>query len=238
MSVGLGISLVLVAVCVTGGWMLWERLNTRVTAMNRPQTSYCGDTIPTKHSRQDETGMSDPALVCAEGTDIVGNGQNLTVTAATDAINRYLSENNLSAFTVDKLLEFTDYYYAVLREPVTGTGAMEILVDRKNGTVEVEIGPNLMWNTKYSLHGDEGMTSVRALQAHDISAEQARTLAIDWLKVHIPGLSVDNDVIQFYGYYSLYIVDGSDLVGILSVHDTTGQVWYHTWHGAFVAGGE
>jgi hypothetical protein len=228
----------LVAVCVTGGWMLWERINTRITAMNSPLASYCGDTISTKPSQQDETSSSEPALVCTGGTDIEGKGQNLTASAAADAIHRYLRESNLSAFTVDRLLEFTDYYYAVLREPVTGKGAMEILVDRKNGAVEVEIGPNLMWNTKYGLHRDEGMTGVRDLQAHDISAKQARSLAMDWLQVHHPGLSVDNDIIQFYGYYSLYIIDGSSLVGILSVHDTTGQVWYHTWHGAYVAGGK
>jgi hypothetical protein len=42
------------------------------------------------------------------------------------------------------------------------------------------------------------------------------------------------DVDPFYGYYTVHTFKDSQIEGMLSVHGTSGQVWYHTWHGEFI----
>ena len=39
----------------------------------------------------------------------------------------------------------------------------------------------------------------------------------------------------FPGYYTLHALRGGQVVGMLSVNAATGAVWYHTWHGRFIA---
>jgi len=43
---------------------------------------------------------------------------------------------------------------------------------------------------------------------------------------------------SFPGYYTLHITKDGQISGMLSVNAFTGQVWYHTWHGTFVASSE
>ena len=44
----------------------------------------------------------------------------------------------------------------------------------------------------------------------------------------------------FYGYYTFDVTDPENgtTLGMLSVNGTTAQIWYHTWHGAFIQGRE
>jgi len=37
---------------------------------------------------------------------------------------------------------------------------------------------------------------------------------------------------------TLHIINGGQVTGMLSVNAYTGAVWYHTWHGAFIASSE
>ena len=37
------------------------------------------------------------------------------------------------------------------------------------------------------------------------------------------------------GYYTVDVTTSGVVDGMLSVNATTGQVWYHTWHGRFIA---
>jgi hypothetical protein len=70
---------------------------------------------------------------------------------------------------------------------------------------------------------------------NEISIEEARAAAQKYLDQAEPGATVSADGISFYGYYTFdYSVDGKT-AGMLSVHGSTGEVWMHTWHGAFVA---
>jgi hypothetical protein len=39
---------------------------------------------------------------------------------------------------------------------------------------------------------------------------------------------------QFPGYYTVHILKSGKVTGMLSVNGYSGQVWYHTWHGAFI----
>ena len=38
----------------------------------------------------------------------------------------------------------------------------------------------------------------------------------------------------FYGYYTIHTLKDGQIEGMLSVHGTAGQVWYHIWHGRFI----
>ncbi len=51
------------------------------------------------------------------------------------------------------------------------------------------------------------------------------------LRSSIPGLS---RFVTRYGCYTIHTLKDGVVEGMLSVHVITGQVWYHTWHGAFV----
>ena len=40
---------------------------------------------------------------------------------------------------------------------------------------------------------------------------------------------------RYYGYYTIHTITGDgDTAGMLSVNGSTGQVWYHSWHGTFI----
>jgi hypothetical protein len=43
------------------------------------------------------------------------------------------------------------------------------------------------------------------------------------------------DPVAFPGYYTLHTLDAGKISGMLSVNAATGAVWYHTWHGAYIA---
>jgi hypothetical protein len=53
---------------------------------------------------------------------------------------------------VDEVLQFERNYYVKLVDKA-GAGATEVLVDPATGTVSLEYGPAMMWNTRYGLHG-------------------------------------------------------------------------------------
>ena len=70
-----------------------------------------------------------------------------------------------------------------------------------------------------------------------VTASQARTIAQTFLDAQFPGTKVRN-VDPFPGYYTVDVTRGGKVVAMLSVNAYTGQVWYHSWHGAFVASTE
>lgn len=70
--------------------------------------------------------------------------------------------------------------------------------------------------------------------ATTLDPEEAVTIAEEWLRDHRPGEDA-GDAEAFPGYYTLHVLDGSEIAGMLSVNDRTGEVWYHSWHGLFIA---
>src|SRR5215204_1865811 len=70
------------------------------------------------------------------------------------AVSNSYGDSNLEVVDV---MEFTNNYYAQVRESDTGIGAMELLIDKRTGWVRPEPGPNMMWNTKYGMMGGRGM---------------------------------------------------------------------------------
>jgi hypothetical protein len=124
-------------------------------------------------------------------------------------------------------MQFSNGFYAELRT-ADGRGATEVLVDPAGGGVAIEYGPAMMWNTSYGMHA--GAAPV----ATQITADDATRLAGQWLREQRRGLSV-GDAEEFPGYFTLHTLRDGKITGMMSVNAYTGAVWYHTWHGRYIA---
>lgn len=128
-----------------------------------------------------------------------------------------------------EVMAFDNHFYAQARERSTGRYAFEFLIDPATGAVHPEPGPNMMWNARYGMMGGRF-----ASEEMRISPEEARRQAQAYLDRWMAGAVVDETVDPFYGYYTMHILRDGRIVGMLSVHGSTGQVWVHTWHGGFL----
>jgi hypothetical protein len=167
---------------------------------------------------------------------------------------------------VGEVMEFTNNYYAEVKEKDTGIGAMELLINRPGSRVYPEPGPNMMWNTKYGMMsgnggygrmmrpGGRGMmgpngngmmggssASASAQNAPGnttdkmaVSPEQARKIADAYLSRVSPDTKAEQPE-RFHGYYTIDTEKDGKTVGMLSVNGYSGEVWYHSWHGPFIA---
>jgi len=135
-----------------------------------------------------------------------------------------------------EVIQFSNGFYAELLT-ADGQGATEVLVDPADGAVRLEVGPAMMWNTAYGMHAAGRGAGGLSDRAATVSAADAPRLAQRWLEANRRGWTV-GDSEHFPGYYTLEVVRGGTVAGMMSVNDTTGAVWYHTWHGTFVAASE
>lgn len=185
------------------------------------------------------TGPSAPggcgAAGQAGGTAVLSG--TLTIEQARQAVERYVAGLGDSNLAVDEVMEFEQNFYAIVKESDTNTGALEVLVDKRDGAVFPEMGPNMMWNGRYGMHSRMMSGAVApgggVSETNTITADEAKEIAQRWLDANRPGVTVE-DVDPFYGYYTLHTMKGDQIEGMLSVHGTSGQVWYHTWHGRFI----
>src|SRR5712691_4842104 len=173
--------------------------------------------------------------------------------AAKQAFQRYIDSTGNTDLALDEVMQFQRNYYAIVKERSTGLGAFELLADPRNGAVFPEMGPNMMWNTKYSpmttlgggmtggmggfapggmMSGTWGPTAPTTQPT--VTADQATQIAQHWLDQYQTGSTTEAPDI-FPGYYTLHITTDGRISGMLSVNAYTGQVWFHTWHGTFVA---
>jgi hypothetical protein len=118
-----------------------------------------------------------------------------------------------------EVIQFSNGFYVELKD-AADAAVTEVLVDPVSGAVSTEPGPAMMWNT--------------GSRTASVSLDQARTIATQWLGSRRGGETVQS-IDAYPGYYTLDTAAGGTLVGMMSVNATTGSVWYHTWHGAFVA---
>lgn len=147
---------------------------------------------------------------------------------------------------VEEVMEFSNHFYVLVEEKSTGTGALELIVER-SGLVHPEPGPNMMWNTKYGHmagfggHGMMGGWDPRrgpgaqpaTPSAPSITQERAKQIAAQYLSQAFPGATPDEGM-AFYGYFTFDVERAGKTTGMLSVNAYTGAVWYHSWHGTFV----
>ncbi len=161
------------------------------------------------------------------------NGKALTLDQAIQAANTYLTTYGNSDLTVAEVLEFTENFYVDVKEKSSGMHAFELLIDRYTGAVYPEPGPDMMWNTRYGHMGN--MMGGSQAGPVSVTSEQALELAQKWLDQNLPGTTAAKNAEAFYGYYTIDVLKDGRVYGMLSVNDYTGEVWYHTWHGSFIA---
>jgi hypothetical protein len=155
-----------------------------------------------------------------------------TLEDAEEAFTIYLNNQNYVDLELAEIMQFEQNYYAIVREADTGTGVMELLLDPDSGVVRPEPGPNMMWNNKYGMAG-RMMGNITGSD-NSISPTEAQDLAQRWLDVNLPGRMAGHPD-AFYGYYTLHFLNDGQIEGMISVHATNGNVWYHNWHGSFIA---
>jgi len=147
------------------------------------------------------------------------------------------------------IMIFTNNVYAQVLD-AKGSAIGEILLDRFTGTVSPEPGPNMMWNTRSPMAGygtmgggargagpmagSGGSTGPGATAAPlRFDATSAKAQANSFLARYLPGARVVGSQ-TFPGYFTFdYGTDGTPQ-GMLSVNAATGQIWPHSWHGAFI----
>jgi hypothetical protein len=158
----------------------------------------------------------------------------LTIEEAHEAAGWYVTGLGYANLEIGEVMEFERNFYAIIEEVGTGIGAMEVLVDKWTGAVGPEMGPNMMWNARYGMHGRGRGVMGWASENNTVTSEEALDIAQRWLDANRSGVTVEEHADPFYGYYTIHTLQDGEIEGMLSVHGTTGQVWYHTWHGAFV----
>ena len=160
-------------------------------------------------------------------------GEVTTLPEAQEAVEAYVDRLGYEGLHVTEVMEFERNYYAIVAEKESGIGAMELLIDKGSSAVRPEPGPNMMWNAEYGMHGGGGMMGGFAAGEMTLSPEEARDVAQNWLDANYPGRTAGAPD-PFYGYYTLHFMNDGIIDGMLSVHGSSGEVWYHSWHGDFI----
>lgn len=151
----------------------------------------------------------------------------MIIDEAAEAVKKYILSYGPNLKLIE-VMEFTQNFYAEIEEKGSGLHAMELLIDKYTGRVFPEMGPNMMWNTKYGM-----MANSPGFRAPVLSSEDAISIAKEFLVRNFPG-STTEEADAFYGYYTLHILRDDKIEGMLSVNAFSGQVWYHSWHGPFI----
>lgn len=163
-----------------------------------------------------------------------GASTSISLDQARQNIQRYVEGFGNTNLAIDEIIEFQHNFYALIKDRSSGHGAMELLVNRRTGAVFPEFGPAMMWNTQYGVMRD-GMGAMMGYQSPNgrmtVSSADAARIAGMWLARHQPAARMEAPD-QLPGYYTIHFLQGGQMAGMLSVNGYTGQVWYHSWHGA------
>lgn len=206
----------------------------------------------TYSSWQNQQGMMERWRVQAQPPNSIALEQARTIA------QQYLASTQNPNLGIKEIMEFQNNFYVMYYEKDTGVGAFEMLIWKQApssgmmggsmgigggmmgygmvaGTIVPEPGPNIMWNTKYSMM--QGMMGSRwqtgTSGQTQVSEQEARSVAETFLSQNFPGTHVEG-ITRFYGYYTIDFQKDGKIVGMLSVNGYTHQVWYHSWHGAFL----
>ena len=170
----------------------------------------------------------------ASGYPTTGTTTPLTINQAAEVAETYVASLNNPDLAVKEVEEYTGNFYVQVGEKSTSYGAFELLIDKYTGVVRPEMGPNMMWNTKYTFGAGycnwlRGTTTTTPT----VTAEQAKTNVQQYLNSNLQGATVGDET-TFYGYYTVEVLSNGATYGMLSVNGFTGQIWVHTWHGTFI----
>jgi len=238
-------TIALAAVLVAGGvWLgvTWAQGRRGYNLMGPGMMGITWDNAPCSEGWQSysmpQTGTIDRGwqdMPCDGGYTAPGDGSIASLEEVQETVESYVSRLGYTDLHVTEVMEFERNYYAIVAEEDTGIGAMELLVDN-SGAVGPEPGPNMMWNAKYGMHrgGRMGMMGSYTDGEMTLSPGEAQDVAQRWLDANRPGRTA-GEADTFYGYYTLHTLNDGQIEGMLSVHGSTGDVWYHSWHGDFIA---
>jgi hypothetical protein len=162
-------------------------------------------------------------------------GQTISMDRAQQSVQSFLDRTGNKDLRIDELMEFNQNYYASIREKSTGIGAFELLVNKATGAVGYEPGPTMAWNAKYGMmRGFGGMMGRGSNSgAMTVSPDRATQIAQGWLDQRGGGNAAGTPD-PFYGYYTFHFLKNGQIAGMLSINGSSGQVWFHTWHGTFI----
>jgi len=145
----------------------------------------------------------------------------------------YLHTTGNPDLTFTGYIEYAPGYAIGFKEKSSGIHAFEIYIDKIYESAYPEMGPYMMWNTKYG-HMMMGNYSYGSASQMSITEKKAKSLAEEYIKSLLPNASLDNDIETFYGFYEFVIkVDGKPY-SHLFVNGYTGQDWYWNPHGPII----
>lgn len=185
----------------------------------------------------------------------------ISMDQAKSMADHFLDSLNNPDIAIKEIMEFEYNFYIMFFEKSTGVGAFEMLVLKVDpnasgfgmmgydgslvGRIVPEIGPNMMWNTKYGgmmgqmgggmmgggmMGSQQGRTPTADMP---IGEADAKTIGQRYLDRYFPGAAIEG-VNGFYGYYTFDFEKDGRIQGMFSVNGYTGQAWYHGWHGVFI----
>ena len=194
-------------------------------------------TVPYGYGRGGMMGGS--GMMGGWGYNVAPNAKPIILDQAVTNAQQYVAAFNNADLKLIEVEEYAWNFYGVVQEKSTGTNAFQIIVDKSSSAVSPEMGPNMMWNTKYSpMANMMGGWFNQAAGKMTVTVDQARANAAQYLKTYLPNATVEDKGDTFYGYYNFDVLQNGKTYGMLSVNGYTGAVWYHTWHGDFVASKE
>jgi hypothetical protein len=171
------------------------------------------------------------------------------LTAVRERVNVWLRERGFNGFEVADVMAFTRNDYVAVKDP-SGRAAFELLSGPRGQWLIPEPGPNMMWNTRYGMMRAGGSSATRGYgpgmmsgfgayaapnrKGGTISPARAGAIAQRWLSENLAGRKA-LDATAFPGYYTIDVGVSGHPAGMLSVNASTGAVWYHSWHGRFLA---
>ena len=154
-------------------------------------------------------------------------GDGVAVTAIPAARARVASAAEAAGLHPGEVMWFDNGFYVELKDSA-GLPATEVIVDPRTGAVSTEPGPAMMWNTRF------GMMRAGGAGTGPVESAKARSIATAWLTASRPGTTI-RSIDAYPGYFTLDLQRNGAVSGMMSVSSVTGAVWYHTWHGAFIA---
>jgi len=176
------------------------------------------------------------------------------LTAVRNGIDGWLAASGFKGFRAAEVMAFTSNDYVAVHDPA-GRPAFELLTDLHTNWV-MEEPPSMMWNSRYGVMG-AGDHAISPMMGGSMmggswngwygsaggkvtTTAEAVALANRWLAEASPGERVAADaggsaMGKFPGYYTFDTTVNGKTHGMLSVNASTGAVWYHGWHGTFLA---
>jgi hypothetical protein len=157
-------------------------------------------------------------------------GDGVAVSSIPAARDRAATAAATAGLHPGEVMWFANGFYVELKD-AAGQPATEVIVEPHTGAVSTEPGPAMMWNTRTGMHARSQDANKGA---GAIDATKAGRIATAWLAASQEGLMIAG-IDAYPGYFTLDLKRNGKVTGMMSINSSSGAVWYHTWHGTFIA---